>query len=111
MESIGSTANTSIPMESFLTYLNFKMAGPASQCLLVRKKVGFSRRSLRAYKTHYVSSISWKRASTELDSSSFCNSSMSVGSMSLPSNQSDNSEADSDGLFGKLAGRVRHASL
>ena len=36
---------------------------------------------------------------------------MSVGSMSLPSNQSDNSEADSDGLFGKLAGRVRHASL
>ena len=36
---------------------------------------------------------------------------MSVGSMSLPSNQSDNSEADNDGLFGKLAGRVRHASL
>ena len=36
---------------------------------------------------------------------------MSVGSMSLPSNQSDNSEAESDGLFGKLAGSVRQESL
>lgn len=36
---------------------------------------------------------------------------MSVGSMSLLSNQSDRSEADSDGLFGKLAGSVRPESL
>ena len=36
---------------------------------------------------------------------------MSVGSMSLPSNQSDSSEADRDGLFGKLAGSVRQESL
>ena len=36
---------------------------------------------------------------------------MSVGSMSLPSNQSDSREADSDGLFGKLPGSVRQESL
>ena len=52
-----------------------------------------------------------KEIEQSLDSSSFWISSMSVGSMSLPSNQSDSSEADRDGLFGKLAGSVRQESF